>query len=319
MLCLCVASPSMAQGTWTNAKVINLAKSTDVHAIDPSLSSQRLEDWLQNGQPHANVRWDVSSTCDNRPDPHFDYPLCAKVWFNRDGEAGSFLIEVGTTHKGIQGQPKLYSGILSWEDSPGWIMTDGAEKLSDLPSVLDRPPYAHNVAVLYNHIAKHHLVGIPSDSQLAAIQPFLSRRLAAQIQTAKACEADFLRQHSANSNNNPKPSWLENGLFTGGGYRVSPASAWPVREGPQKDGSFLVLVNLFARNINLGGGLQGGAYSPSSNWHVHVRVIPEDRNFVIDDVRLFDGDSTDGPSHLLSESFSGCDGGHWIGQTATGR
>jgi hypothetical protein len=97
-----------------------------------------------------------------------------------------------------------------------------------------------------------------------------------------------------------------------------PLSAWPVREGPQKDGSFLVYVNLFAQTIDVGNGLKGGSASGGS-WRVAVRVISEDGRFVVDDVRMFDGTSTDGPSHLLSESFVGCDGSRWAGLAAANK
>ncbi len=52
---------------------------------------------------------------------------------------------------------------------------------------------------------------------------------------------------------------------------------------------------------------------------IAAKVIPENGQLVVDDVRLFDGSSADGPSHLLSESFAGCDGPRWTGLTATNR
>src|SRR5271167_3982305 len=87
---------SAAQLPYTETQIVGYAKSIDVQTLDPSLPSQRLEDWLQTGPPHAHIRWEVADTCDNKPDSDEDYPLCAKIWFGRNGEAGSFLIEVGT-------------------------------------------------------------------------------------------------------------------------------------------------------------------------------------------------------------------------------
>src|SRR6267154_3541984 len=144
-LTLLVASYSAAQPPYTEKQVIDYAKSVDVKTLEPSLPSQRLEDWLQTGPPHAHIRWDVSDTCDNKPDSDEDYPLCAKIWFNRNGEAGSFLIQVGTRRKGIGGRPQLYASIIGWEDGPGWIITGGAERLSGLPALLDQPAFAHGV------------------------------------------------------------------------------------------------------------------------------------------------------------------------------
>ncbi len=310
-----VAAPSFAsQMHYTDKQVIDYAKSIDVHTLDPSLASQRLEEWLRSGTPHANVRWDVSDTCDNKPFRREEFPLCAKIWFSRNGEAGSFLIQVGTNHKGIQGQPHLYNPILSWEDGT-WILSGDAERLSELPKLIDQAAYAHVVGLLYDEVILRHPLGIPSDPTMTTIKPFLSKRLVDQLEAARACEADYLgRIHPASENGNP--AWLKSDLFSGGGNRLAPASAWPVREGQQKDGSFQVLVNLFGQAIDVGNGLKGGLDSPAGTWHVYVRVIPENGHFVVDDVRLFDGSSTDGPSHLLSESFTGCEGSRWVGLAA---
>ncbi len=308
-----ISSFSIAQRPYTEPQVIAYAKNIDVKTLDASLPSQRLEDWLENGPPHANIRWDVSDTCDNHPYKDEDYPLCAKIWFSRNGEAGSFLVEVGTRHKGIGGVPQLHYGIIGWEDGPGWIMTGGAEKLSGLTALLDQPAFAHDVGLLYGEIVAHHPIGIPTGTKMAVIRPLLSKRLAGQLETAKACEADYLRQPRNASDGTSKPAWLKSGLFSGDGNRAFPESAWPVREGPQKDGSFLVYVNLFAQTIDLGNGFKAGAYSESGNWRVGVRVVAEEGRYVVDDVRMFDGTSTEGPSRVLSDSFVGCDGSHWIG------
>ena len=48
MLSLVSASFSSAQLPYTKEQVIVYAKSIDVQLLDPSLPSQRLEDWLQN-------------------------------------------------------------------------------------------------------------------------------------------------------------------------------------------------------------------------------------------------------------------------------
>ena len=71
--------------------------------------------------------------------------------------------------------------------------------------------------------------------------------------------------------------------------------------------SFLVHMQLGQGAINVCG---------SHFWRVAARVINEDGQFVVDDVRVFDCFSTDGPSRLLSDSFTGCDGPRWTGLTA---
>jgi hypothetical protein len=60
-------------------------------------------------------------------------------------------------------------------------------------------------------------------------------------------------------------------------------------------------------------------------WGVAARVVVEDSRFVVDDIRIFESNSTDprrssvGPSHLLSESFAGCDGTRWAGLATTSK
>ena len=104
----------------------------------------------------------------------------AKIWFSRNGKAGSFLIEVGTSREGIGGHPQLYSGILGWQDGPGWVITDGAERLSGLPALLDQPAFAHGVAQLYGEIVARQAIGIPAGATIAAVRPYLSKRFAEQ-------------------------------------------------------------------------------------------------------------------------------------------
>src|ERR1700689_1547078 len=101
MLSLLVASSCPPQPRYTEKQVIACAKSIDVKTLDPSLTSQSLEDWLQSGPPHAHIGWSVADTCDLKPDsPSEDYPLCARIGFSRNGEGGFLLVQIGTTNKG---------------------------------------------------------------------------------------------------------------------------------------------------------------------------------------------------------------------------
>src|SRR5450755_1266536 len=129
MLSLLVTSSSFAQRPYTEGQVIAYAKSIDVNTLDPSLPSERLEDWLQSGPPHAHIwSWRVADTCDLKPDdPDVDYPLCAKVGFGRKGENGEFLVQVGTNHSGIVDAPKLYSGVGVYEAV--FVRTGSSERL----------------------------------------------------------------------------------------------------------------------------------------------------------------------------------------------
>ena len=318
MLSLLAATSSSAQLPYTQEQMIAYAKSIDVKALDPSLPSQRLEDWLQFGPPQAHIlMWKVQDTCQLKPDPTTteDYPLCAEVRVSRNGEAGIILIQVGTLQKGIVGPPRLYGAGVEELEAP-LAGTGSAKRLSELPALLDQPAVTGGVQKLYSQIVAHHPIGIPAGVEMAAVRPFLSKRLAEQLQTAQACQDDFRRQHPTASGNS-RPGRFQSGLFSGEGSHASPTDAVADRKEKQNDGSSLVFVDLepVAALIDLGHGRR--AFHGGYTWQVEARVISEEGQFVVDDVRIFGGFPAQGPSHLLSDSFAGCDGSHWIGLAAS--
>src|SRR5579859_4793555 len=191
VLSFLIASSSPAQLPYTQEQVIAYAKSIDVQKLDPSLPSQRLEDWLESGPPHAHIwHWTIADTCDLKPDdPNQIYPLCVEVSFGRNGEYGELLVQVGNERQGIAGTPRLYSGVGVYEAV--YVMTGGSERLSDLPSLLDEPAVTGGVQKLYSQIVARHVIGIPAGADFAAIRPYLSKRLAAQLQRAQACQDDY--------------------------------------------------------------------------------------------------------------------------------
>lgn len=240
VLSLLVASSSLAQRPYTEKQVIDYAKSIDVKTLDPSLSSQRLEDWLQSGPPRAHtLTWIVEDTCWNRPFKDEDYPLCAKIEVSRNEQSGWFLIQIGTLHKGIVGPPHLYDfGIaIIDEEGPGVNQTGYAERLSDLPGLLDQhqAPIIDGVRKLYKEIVAHHPIGIPAGAEKATIWPLLSKKLTGQLQAAQACEEDYFRQHQT-TDIATKPVWLKRASSPAtaiGLYRLphSPAVKDPKRMG----------------------------------------------------------------------------------------
>jgi len=309
MLSLVIVSYSLAQLPYTEEQVIEYAKSIDVQTLDPSLPSQRLEDWLQSGPPHAHIwSWRVAYTCDLKgDDTNVDYPLCAKVTLSRNEEKGQFLMQLGTLRRGIVGRPQLYIGVGVWE---GFLVSTGrSERLSDLPALLDQPAVTGGVEKLYEEIVAHHPIGIPTSAEMAIIRPFLSNRL---LQTAQACQDDYIRQRP-NTQRKFKPGWLKSGLFSGEGSHASPIYAGVTRKEKQNDGSFLVYVDLQSveGRIDLGHGRR--AFHGGYACQVEARVIAENGQFVINDVRIFERFPAEGPSHLLSDSFIGCNGSHWTG------
>jgi hypothetical protein len=305
MLPLLIPSSLPAQLPLTEEQVIEYSKSIDVNMLDPSLPSERLEDWLRSGPPHAELlRWQSADTCDNKPDLDTDYPRCVRVAFERGGQGGFFLVHIGTLRKGIIGPPQLYWGIGVWE--PAFVQTGETERLSGLSHLLDQPVVTGSVNDLYHAIAARHPIGIPKGADKAVIWPLLSRRLKRQLETAQACQDDDRRQHPK-TDIDPKPAWLHTGLFAGDSKRALPLYALVAKKDPGKDGSFEVYVNLTYVKVP-------GFVPDHTRWDIIVTVVPEDNRFVVDDVRLFDGLDTDGPSHLLSETFAGCDGPKWTGE-----
>lgn len=314
MLSLLAPSFTLAQRLYTEEQVIEYAKAIDVHVLDRTLPSQRLEDWLQTGSPHGQkLNWRVADTCDLKPDDtSVDYPLCAKISLVRGGEAGEFLIQVGTTKKGIAGNPQLDSGVGTMEAENPLVLTGSSEHLSDLPVLLDQPAVTGGVQKMYLAIVARHPIGIPKDAEMAAIRPYLSKRLVEQLQTAQACQDDYNRQH-AKASETSKPGWLKSGLFSGDGSHASPVDAVVERKEKQNDGSFTVYVDLepVEAIINLGHGRR--AFHGGYTWQVKATVMSEGSQFLVDDVRIFDSFPAEGSSRLLSDSFSGCDGSHWTG------
>jgi hypothetical protein len=141
MLSLLVASSSPAQLPYTEKQVIAYAKSIDVKTLDPSLPSQHLDDWLQSGPPRAHIGyWSMNKGCNLQGvSPNGDYLLCAQVSFSRNGKGGVILVQVGTHRRGIVGRPQLYGyiGVVKLGTKEGWTLTGTAERLSDLPALLD--------------------------------------------------------------------------------------------------------------------------------------------------------------------------------------
>lgn len=305
MLPLLIASTLHAQLSLTDEQVIEYSKSIDVKLLDPSLPSERLEDWLRSGPPHAEfLRWQSDETCDNKPDLDTDYPRCVRVAFERGGQSGYFLVHIGTLRKGIIGPPQLFQGIGVQE--PPFVQTGWTGRLSGLSHLLDQPVVSGRVNELYQAIAARHPIGIPKGTDKAVIWPLLSRRLNQQLEAAQACQDDYRRQHPK-TDIAPKPAWLRTGLFTGDSKRAVPLYGLVTKKEPRKDGSFDVYVNLTYVKVP-------GFVPDHTQWNIIATVVPEGNRFVVDDVRLFDGLDTDGPSHLLSETFAGCAGPKWTGE-----
>ena len=293
-------------------------KAIDVKKLDPSLPSRGLEDWLKSGPPHLDVmNWRLDETCDNHPDLESDYPRCVRLDFRRGGHDGYFLILIGTLKKGILGPPRLYYGIDVVEE--GFVQAGFADRLSELPKVLDKPLISTPVTDLYEKVIALHPKGIPDGTDKATIWPFLSGRFIQQFETARACQDDYARQHPM-GDADPKPTWIKSGVFFGYDQRATPSFINTGATELQKDGSYRVSMSAYVRNKTgkdryiVAGGIRAYSFAPDAQWLMVATVVPESDRFVVDDVRIFDENSADSPSYLLSETFAGCDGTQWSGE-----
>jgi hypothetical protein len=136
---LSLGAQHATQPTYSEQRLVEYAKSVNVHALDASLPSQRLEDWLQFGPPRARVVYWEPDTCDLKPDGIADYPLCVKIGFFRgsSNKGGYLLVQVGTINRGISGSPHLYSDIAIVKRDDPLKPTGVTDKLSGISELLN--------------------------------------------------------------------------------------------------------------------------------------------------------------------------------------
>jgi hypothetical protein len=308
------------------------AKALDVHQLDPTLPSQRLEDWLKSASLHlSHFEWN-GLQCNIKEGQHGkegEYAvtreptgrLCAIVRFQRGNARAS--VEVSTLVKGIAGPPKVVS--IGVEDKDVGLLTPmsadfNMEKapdsiqLSELPHLLDEEAVIDGTRSLFDAVVARHPLGIPHGQDKVGISPLLSKRLREKLETAQACQQDYLRQFPLSAEIQ-KPAWFKAGLFSGNGALAFPDAEFVDHKEKQRDGSFQVFVWLSRENAAVPNS------SPSDSrwktWHASALVKSENGRFVVDEVRLFSDDQIDGPSRFLSDSFTGCNGTHWVGTGGT--
>jgi hypothetical protein len=174
-----------------------------------------------------------------------------------------------------------------------------------------QPPQPEAVVrQLYTEIVARRPLGIPAGADKEALWPLLSTRLVRQLETAQVCEDDYRRQH-AHDDGKPEFGWLEYGLFSGGEEEALPAEVDVERIEPLKAGAFRVLIRLTYRER-----FETYGRPPDSanffRWRVAVMVVAEGGRFLVDDVAVFEDDSTRVQSRL-SREFVGCSGARWVG------
>jgi hypothetical protein len=167
------------------------------------------------------------------------------------------------------------------------------------------------VRELYQQVVTRRPLGIPRGTDKPPIRHLLSQRLNQRLDAAEACEADYFRQHPG-KDIKPEFPWLETGLFSGANEEAIPSAVVVDRSEQQKDGSFHVYVRLTYKESYE---TYGKPPDPANtfNWDVAAVVRSEGGRFVVDDIVFFKDRSTKIDSRL-TDSFSGCDGPHWIGE-----
>ena len=154
------------------------------------------------------------------------------------------------------------------------------------------------VRSLYQQVVAHQPVDTLDGANKKIFSLYLSKVLLHRIDDARACEADWERQHP---DPGLKPPGFGYGLFTGDD--ASPRIFEIEKTDAANDGSFKVHVGLTSS-------------APTERpyiWHPVVIVVREDGRFVVEDITYPTYEYED-PSPPLSEYlFAGCDGAHWIG------
>jgi hypothetical protein len=181
------------------------------------------------------------------------------------------------------------------------------------------------VRKLYRQIVERKPLGIPRGSDKSAIWPLLSKRLIQDLETARACEADGIRQtekeeaklrrehpDQAKMISLKPPTWDENGLFSGGNEEGVPARAIITKVAPQADGSFRVYVRLTYKETFETYGRRPNP-ADTFSWSVAAVVTSENAHYVVDDVVFFSDDSKKIETRLAQMLTQGCDGLKWIG------
>lgn len=161
------------------------------------------------------------------------------------------------------------------------------------------------VSRLYRQVIATHPLGIPEGSDLESIKPFISDRMLRKLIDVKACEKSYYLSHEHDTGK-PPFAWLERGIFSGEYELALPAKATVLESELQKNGSYIVYLQLDSVPIEKND-------TTHSTWDVELSVISERGEFVVDDVYLSDNRSSQRRMSLYG-SFPGCNGLVWSGK-----
>lgn len=139
---LLLAGGACAQSTAQDAREkdrIERTKRLLVSSLDRSLPKISLEYFLKYESEGAAIHWEVNDcgeqTGDPETDKERDFPICVEADFDKDHQAVTLMIAVGTFKKGVSGVPGIFSATIT---GPGGS-TKSIRQLGELPKELHRP------------------------------------------------------------------------------------------------------------------------------------------------------------------------------------
>jgi hypothetical protein len=156
------------------------------------------------------------------------------------------------------------------------------------------------VRVFYTYITRYQQLGIPYGRARRALWPLMSKRLAQELDGLGACDKDYYRRYGdilrANTYK-PATPWLEEGLFTGPNDAATPSTFRILGSRSVGENRVDVLI-AFKEDW---GDSEG-----------NVTAILENNRWVVDDyAAMFENDEL----RRLSEGYSECRNGRWVGET----
>lgn len=165
------------------------------------------------------------------------------------------------------------------------------------------------VRVFYTSVVRYRPLGLPEGDAKRVLWPLLSKRLAQELTSLEACENDYYSRYGEQLRKNhfkPAIPWLEEGLFSGGDEEANPASFTIL--GGEMIGTNRVEVHLRFAFVDTDFG-----HHNDFEYEGIATVLLEDGRFVVDDFVSLDRNYK---LHHLSEGYSECKGGRWVGVTA---
>jgi hypothetical protein len=168
-------------------------------------------------------------------------------------------------------------------------------------------PALDAVRLFYAAIFRYRPLGIPQPKKV--LWPFLSKRLAQELDSLESCDADYYRRFGDVLKANqykPATPWLEDGLFTGPNDPATPIRFSILGSRAIGENRVDVHVGFTSKQTSCCG-------QPAEYDHFDgvATAILENHRWVIDDyVAMYENDEL----RRLSDGYRQCQGGQWVGE-----